>query len=707
MILPTVRNHRTNRVEFRDAFAYKGARASDLTDKDHYRHWCCEQTTDHLFYCPFAGMDPYYRVSTGAKGNIPTEWYAVVADYDKPPEPGAAEGERATVKPTFITRTFSGNVRWIWMLDSPVTVDGMEQAKMCLRMADEWLGIRGAHPGIDLKAIYDPSHLYERGTDWRKIGDPLPEEHVHRIVMESGKECAGAGQYDADLADVYSALAAKYGEKFTGAVARDGFKVGTRCRAFWDDGKNDSACVVNARGIFCFSRVTPFFSWDALIEPGWSIAHRGSRYDRAIGDWYSDGGGFWNLRARCGDMTNRAWERYSTDSFFRYLNGCGFSSEKQKGQTISDAAALVLLVEKDRQVNGASVRLFDTSQKIEEEGRVYLNRYQDKWMRPGPTHSGEWGVGFPWFKDFLDALFNPHEQLEHFIAWWRRFYQNAVHGKQTRGQAVILAGAVNTGKTFLANQLAASVGGMCDASYAALGKSDFNAGMFGYPLWLIDDAQVGTTEAERAKFASWIKTAVAKDRHVANQKYEKVSYTRWQGGRVLVCTNTDVESIAAIPHLNESLADKVHLFKAADSNPTLQGEELQTTTMAKELPIFLAWLLAHEPTVETDLRWGYKSYHNQELVKASEASSHVAYIKDCVQRFRETLDRPWRGTAAKLKDDLNQLQMGVAIRNTMPSTIGKVMGKTEGVRDSGMGREGEARMWIIEPLSAEEREADV
>jgi hypothetical protein len=55
-----------------------------------------------------------------------------------------------------------------------------------------------------------------------------------------------------------------------------------------------------------------------------------------------------------------------------------------------------------------------------------------------------------WLHEFFEKVWDPDQprQRDYFLAWFKRFYQNALEGHPVSGQAAVIAGQAGIGKTF-------------------------------------------------------------------------------------------------------------------------------------------------------------------------------------------------------------------------------------------------------------------
>ena len=102
----------------------------------------------------------------------------------------------------------------------------------------------------------------------------------------------------------------------------------------------------------------------------------------------------------------------------------------------------------------------DEREIVEVNGRKLLNISQVKAVRPALKDDPEISK---WLHDFFENVWSEPrtEQRDCFLAWFKRFYQNALSGCPLSGQAVVIAGDAGLGKTFLSWRIiGAALGGL-------------------------------------------------------------------------------------------------------------------------------------------------------------------------------------------------------------------------------------------------------
>ncbi len=120
------------------------------TSKPEMIKWACEVTTEHCFYSSFEGESQSLRLS---KANPAYQCHGIVADYDAkiPPEmlAGVAKNCPTEFLPNFVSRTFSGGARLVWLFEKPILVAGNLAASSFMKTIMSELKLKKLLPGLD------------------------------------------------------------------------------------------------------------------------------------------------------------------------------------------------------------------------------------------------------------------------------------------------------------------------------------------------------------------------------------------------------------------------------------------------------------------------------------------------------------------------------------------------------------------------------
>jgi hypothetical protein len=195
--------------------------------------------------------------------------------------------------------------------------------------------------------------------------------------------------------------------------------------------------------------------------------------------------------------------------------------------------------------------------------------------------------------------------------------------RQTRpGQAMVLCGPKNCGKSFVINQIVRPLlgGRQQDAHKAfAHGSDSFNGELLQGEVWTVDDKEHSHRIDQRRQFGASIKSLLYSGRVGFTAKYkEQITLQPW--ARLFILCNDQDEAIRVLPPLTPDIEDKLHLFRcyyAPTPMPTSTGAEWSAyeAQIHAELPAFAGWLDALElPERAKDQRNASVCWHDPYIV---------------------------------------------------------------------------------------------
>lgn len=621
--------------------------------KEDFRSWCEADTTDGLFVSAFEGLNPHVRVS---KNNEPYRMHGLIADYDTSISNEElinrlARSSRPGFKPMYAHKTFSSGARVIWMFEEPIFVlQGVLKEFIGLLVKET--KAKSILPGLD-DVVSKPDQYYAWFPDVINFADqPIRTEAVHSLLSEAvnrAKKYTGEGAIEIPLDRVFAKIQEVFPGRWTGP-----FEEGMRGPLFWiDDNIDRTGAQVTKTGMISYSTRSPrgFMSWADLFGAGWVREYQEDRFGGAMQSFWFDGKFYWKK-----DLESN-WRNSGKDDTRHDIVGLfGLSSSPDGRGELSEADEAMRRIRESRIVHGSLPALFDPRDIVIQDGKRMLNISRTKLVQPadGPH---QWGEGFPWLAKFFDTALEPHDSLPYLMGWLKHFYCSALRGNLMPGQAVFVAGDVGIGKTFFGTEIVARLlGGGANASDYLVQGSQFNAELFEYAVWNVDDASSADSVEAHRHYSRMIKQGVANTRHAYHRKFMDQVTLDWRG-RIIQTLNDDPESVQAVPHTDGSILDKISLFKfkAHGMFDSIKREDIPAM-LASELPHFAAWLRDWEvPThVLGDMRYGVKSYHHPLLLAESRASSSIHSFLEFIEEFllQYKQDHPaethWTGSALQL-----------------------------------------------------------
>jgi len=344
------------------------------------------------------------------------------------------------------------------------------------------------------------------------------------------------------------------------------------------------------------------------------------------------------------------------------LRQCGLNPKTENGEVISQLDREMNRIRMDCGVDFAGPISGYPKGLHQVSDRKCLVTRTFKLIKPGP---GDW----PTIDSIFEGLFG-QTQSHYIFLWLKRGYEALAAGKRSPGQALVFAGPVDCGKSFVQGHIITPIlGGRSCRCYRYLrGDTTFNGDMFEVEHLMVDDDVPSSRTDSRLSLAAHIKSIVASGVQSCHYK-NRDAFPVTPFWRLTMSVNDSQEELTVLPIMTESIKDKISLFKASTFEmpmPTVTEEEREAfrARIEVELPAFIAYLL--RLTIPEDMqsrRFGVTHYHDPDLVDAlheiSPEARLLAIIDPVLFSFIAMDDREsepnyddWQGTASDLERQL-------------------------------------------------------
>jgi hypothetical protein len=278
---------------------------------------------------------------------------------------------------------------------------------------------------------------------------------------------------------------------------------------------------------------------------------------------------------------------------------------------------------------------------------------------------------------------------EFFIFGWLKVaYESLRTGKPRVGQALALAGPVESGKSLLQNHIITPIlGGRSAKSHRYMsGATPFNGDLFGSEHLIIEDDEASTDIRARRNFGTKIKEITANIFNSCHAKHRQAINLPplW---RLSISVNDEQEDLQILPPIDESLQDKIIILKAAHHAmpmPTASGEDRESfiAALRAELPAFIDFLQTWEiPKQLVSQRYGITHFQHPEILEAlatlAPETKLLGLIDD--ELFGSALPAIWEGSASdlerKLKSEASQVSHEARQLFSFPAACGTYLGR--------------------------------
>ena len=210
------------------------------------------------------------------------------------------------------------------------------------------------------------------------------------------------------------------------------------------------------------------------------------------------------------------------------------------------------------------------------------------------------------------------------------------------GQAFIIKGEPNDGKTFFTSSiLAPLIGRTCFNPVPFLsGQSDRNGDLIGNEMWLIDDRGGSMDLDRRLTMSENIKNAIAGKGFQYHDKYEKaVSFTSARlFNRIIFLVNNTDNSMRCLPSLEETrdklivVKSRTIQFKGSLKNDTDEEQSKLDGQIESELPAF-AHFLDNYKIKNTCVRFGQAGFINSDAEFEIEDNEEHTALWQIMKKF--------------------------------------------------------------------------
>ena len=650
--------------------------------KEAYNQKSSRKSTEHVF---FSLVEPVkskevlrFKRNQYEPENLPNVIYGVVADYDHPycEDKWLKWLNKADIKPTYTTQTFSGNLRAIWEFEKPVTFAGS------LRFAQEFqynilkdLKVSLFYPG------HDPSgdslgHYFELGTNKTNTGPKVDSQIVELCYTRAMKKIKHWHNAKAEIP--FEAAAEACLEQFSNNInLQHEFEIGCRCNSFWEtDSVNPTGAIIAEDGVYSF-RDNSFHSWREILGPEFVEKYLVDFQKSLVQDWYFCDGKIYRI------INNKVTKVGGVDYFKTFL--------KTKGLKPDEIPEIVEILLNTNTVQVVGPALYGDKPIAMVNGQRVLNTSEIALIRPEKGDCLEW-------LEFMEFLFPESKGAEkyYFMYDLKHKYENAMRmqrGLETESAlATYIVGPKCTGKTLLLSLIADVFGGAADPTDYFNGSTPFNSHLYERLVWVMDDPEgFSKGHSQKRNLTAIIKGCVARKTHRVNGKGEKIWQTNMKP-QIYVAMNNDSGSIDSLPTLRDSSEDKIMLLATTDkmlNKPAAWVKRLRDT-----LPEFINYCRDKcsytpiEGAIDPDKRFGgLAAYHSPVLLEEIEDQDPAKDVLEMIykegfsgnNKATRVTNNYIEGSTLDFLSDFNELFNKIGIRSHV--MLGRMLSQLSETRE--------------------------
>jgi hypothetical protein len=347
------------------------------------------------------------------------------------------------------------------------------------------------------------------------------------------------------------------------------------------------------------------------------------------------------------------WIGLTETQFKRVLRQHGISARNDEKHGISPQDTVLLHLQNDQNVMWSGSLAGYSTGFYEMGGTRVLVTTSPRILEPA---DGDWDM----LRGIIEGVLADRggEQVPYFLAWLKLGYEALRAGKIMPGQAVVLVGPHECGKSLLQHLVTVVLGGRSAKPYQVMsGGTAFNADLFGAEHLMVEDEQPSTDIRARRAFGAQIKSVTVNVDQRLHAKHRDALVLRpfW---RLTVSLNDEPENVMVLPPMDDSLEDKVFLFKACRhvmpmSTATAAERAAFWEKIVSQVPAMLAELVKMEiPAEMRSERFGVKVYHNPEILRILDDLAPETRLLDLLDAvlFTESMLGALGGVAVKAKE---------------------------------------------------------
>jgi hypothetical protein len=358
-------------------------------------------------------------------------------------------------------------------------------------------------------------------------------------------------------------------------------------------------------------------------------------------------------------MRNAAgrWHALDQAGFKLRLRENGYATGKPQDGLVSPAENEMLRIQDQFDVQYAGPLSGRDAGFYEENGLRILVTSDPNIMN---ADARDWRLVEKIFRNALADTTEPwaKEQWTVFHGWLKAARQALLAGRFQPGQALALAGEVESGKSLIQDIITECLGGRsAKAAMFLQGRTDFNSELFAAEHLMLEDESASVSHQARSALGAQIKAiAVNKIHPCHGKRRDIVNLCPWW--RLSISLNNEPERMMILPRLGEDVSDKIILLRVTRHpmpmpTATAEEKELFRQVISQQLPGYLSWLENEFkiPNEWVSQRFGIREFHHPELIESLDELSPASTLLELINQLKPwgLANSEWEGTATQLR----------------------------------------------------------
>lgn len=282
---------------------------------------------------------------------------------------------------------------------------------------------------------------------------------------------------------------------------------------------------------------------------------------------------------------------------------------------------------------------YSLGERRTDDGKLILVTEEPRIIQPREDYSNS----MIW--DFVELLFGEDEAIL-FHAWFKLERERFLRGDLGSGQALIMAGKRDLGKSLLILLIKEMLSGRAaDPTDYLMGKTTFNAHLFGSELLVMDDKGGNGDYKTRKQLGDGIKQLVSGAIQQCHPK-NRTPFTITPFWSIVIAVNEEPEELQVLPPMSEGIRDKLIILRAikcavTESVASREEKRAYWHKLVAAIPAYLHW--SKEWTIPKEYmqrRFGLKHYANPTILARISMFSPELRLLHMMQ---EVLPIPWAG----------------------------------------------------------------